>query len=274
MRNNQSRTGQNKPVPTSPAPVQSNLAYVTPTEFVELPSRGEFYHEHHPLHGQETVEIKFMTAKEEDILSSAALIKKGLAIDRLIKSIVVPEVSPDDLLVGDRNAIMIAARISSYGREYNAATSCPSCDVKIPHLFDLEESTLSEKCFDQDFLDGHEVRFSEEEKTFSVVLPISKVEVGIRMLTGQDEKDLVDISEDKTITSVLSAFVVSVAGETGSKEVKSFIENMPASDSKFLRDLFGDLSPGISLKQEFICEVCFFTQEMEVPLTADFFWPK
>ena len=274
MRNNQTRAGHNKSAPPSPAPVQSNLAYVTPTEFVELPSRGEFYHESHPLHGQETVEIKYMTAKEEDILSSSALIKKGLAIDRLLESIIIPNVDPGELLVGDRNAIMIAARISSYGREYNAATACPSCDTKIPHLFDLKESSLNENCFEQDFLVENEVSFNEEDKTFSVLLPTSNVEVSIRMLNGKDEKELVDINEDKAITSILSAFIASVSGESGSKEVQFFIENMPAADSKFLRGLFTLLAPSISLKQDFICEACFFTQEMEVPLTAEFFWPE
>ena len=273
MRNNQSRAGNNRPASPSPAPVQNNLAYTAPTEFVVLPSRGKFYHEGHPLHGQETVEIRYMTAKDEDILSSTALIKKGLAIDRLLESIIVPDLDPDTLLIGDRNAIMIAARISSYGQDYSATTLCPSCETAVPHLFDLGKSLLIENCFEEDFLEKYGLSFDEESKTYVATLPVSNVEVCIKMLNGIDEKNLADVDEDRSITSILSAIIDNVDGQAGSKEVESFIENMPARDSKFLRDLFSLLTPGISLKQEFICGACFYTQQMEVPLTAEFFWP-
>ena len=135
MRNNQSRIGNRQPQQApSPAPVQSNLSFAVPTEFVELPSKGAFYPSGHPLHNQETVEIKFMTAKEEDILSSTALLKKGLALDRLMENILVLDIDPTDLLVCDRNAIMIAARISSYGSDYNANIVCPHCSSDVEYL--------------------------------------------------------------------------------------------------------------------------------------------
>jgi len=274
MRDNQSRTGQNRPVPASPAATQSNLAYVVPTEFVELPSRGRFYPEDHPLHGQETVEIKYMTAKEEDILSSAALLKKGLAIERLLENLIVVDVNPADLLLGDRNAIMIAARISSYGRAYKVKGPCPNCETKIENVFDLKDATLNEKCFDHEFLDEHSVRFDEEQKTFAIMLPVSNIEVSVRMLIGKDETELVGADEDKSVTSLLSAFISSVAGDHSQKAVSFFAENMPAADSKFLRDLYSSLNPNLDLRQQFICPACFHKQETEVPLTAEFFWPE
>ena len=274
MRNNQSRTGGNNPVHPSPAPAHnSGLAYTTPTEFVVLPSKGKFYHEGHPLCGQETVEIRYMTAKDEDVLSSAALIKKGLAIDRLLQNIIVPDLNPEHLLVADRNAIMVAARASSYGNDYSATVTCPSCEMTSPHIFDLSISSLNEDCFDQQFLDTNNIVFDEESKTYSVALPVSNAQVSIRMLSGVDEKELANVDEEKSVTSILLALVDSVNGHRG-QEVKSFVENMPARDSKFLRDMFNLLSPGISLKQEFICGSCFYSQEMEVPLTAEFFWPR
>ena len=98
---------------------QSGLNFVVPTEFVELPSGGKYYTDGHPLTGQETIEIKFMTAKDEDILTSRSLLKKGLAINRFLQNIIVNnEVKVDDLLIGDKNAILTAARVSGYGPEY------------------------------------------------------------------------------------------------------------------------------------------------------------
>ena len=110
MRNNQKRLQQAPPAPASPP----GMVYTVPTDFVELPSRGMFYPAEHPLCGEKTIEIKYMTAKEEDILSSTVLMKNGLVIDRFLKSVIVDEnIDPSTLLVGDRNAIMIASRITA-----------------------------------------------------------------------------------------------------------------------------------------------------------------
>ena len=274
MRNNQNRAGHGSPVPPSPAPVQNNLAYVVPTEFVELPSRGKFYPQNHPLHGQETIEIKYMTAKDEDILSSQALLKKGLAIDRLLENIVAIDVDPKELLVCDRNAIMIAARISSYGHDYKVGTFCVGCNEQVKHEFDLKKSSLNEKCFDSEFLSSREVVYDDETSAFCVVLPVSKACISFRMLYGEDEKILLAMDEDKSITSILSSFIVSVDEHASPEVVSSFVESMPARDSKFLRDLYTTLAPAISLKQDFSCDTCFHVEEMEVPLTAEFFWPE
>jgi len=274
MRDNQSRTGRPKTVPPSPAPLQNNLAYVVPTEFVELPSRGRFYPEDHALHGQETVEIKYMTAKDEDILSSTALLKKGLALDRLLENILVIDVDPADLLVADRNAIMIAARISGYGWDYNVSAPCPNCETKVDHTFDLKESKMNEKCFDHMFLENKNVCYDEDQKVFSVVLPVSGIEVCVGILTGKEEKELMNADEERNVTSLLAALIASVSGDYSHQAVEAFVDNMPAADSKFLRDLYSSLSPNISLRQSFICPACFHEQEMEVPLTAEFFWPE
>ena len=105
--------------PTTPA-APASLSYVTPTEFVELPSRGKFYSTDHPLHGKEVIEMRYMTAKDEDILTSPALLKNGIAINRLIENLIVDKnIAIDSLLVGDKNAIILAARISGYGEQYN-----------------------------------------------------------------------------------------------------------------------------------------------------------
>ena len=117
--------------PTTPA-APASLSYVTPTEFVELPSRGQFYPADHPLHGKDVIEMRYMTAKDEDILTSPALLKKGIAIDRLLQNLVVDNnINPNNLLIGDKNAILLAARISGYGEEYPVTLQCNSCGASI-----------------------------------------------------------------------------------------------------------------------------------------------
>ena len=126
MRDNSKRVG----AAAQPAPEQTQtLDFSTPTELVDLPSKGRFYPEGHPLHGQETVEIKFMTAKDEDILTSPSLLKKGIAIDRLIQNVILNKnINVSTLLSGDKSAIMIASRINGFGAEYKTKVVCPSCE--------------------------------------------------------------------------------------------------------------------------------------------------
>ena len=151
MRDNEDKIGAKK-MDTSPPPQSldeggatggsTGLSFVAPTEFVVLPSGGKYYPEGHPLHGEDTVEIRMMTTKQEDILTSRALLKKGVAIDRFIQSILVTKgVTPDSMLVGDKNAILVAARISGYGSEYITQVQCPVCQERSKFEFDLEEYT-------------------------------------------------------------------------------------------------------------------------------------
>ena len=127
--------------PSSPADfsAQDNLGWVTPTEFISLPTQGAFYPEGHPLCNVESIEIKYMTAKEEDILTSESLIKKGIALDRLLQSVMVDKSIPlNDLLVADKNALLIGTRITGYGPAYETNVTCPSCSSVTEYEFNLE----------------------------------------------------------------------------------------------------------------------------------------
>ena len=149
MSRNKNRVGGTQPEDANPPPQQlmddgdsptSGFSFVVPTEFVELPSKGRFYDESHPLHGSETLEIRHMTAKEEDILTSRALLKQGVALDRVIQSLIVDQsVKADHLLVGDRNALIIATRIAGYGSEYSTQVACPACGTAQDYSFYLHE---------------------------------------------------------------------------------------------------------------------------------------
>ena len=151
-RNNQDRVAVPQQVP--PESTQTNqiqipnvekpqpMQFSVPTEFVDLPSKGKYYPQGHPLRGRESVEVKFMTAKEEDILASTALIRRGVVFERLLQSVMLDRIDPNDLLIGDKNALLIATRISGYGPEYETEVQCPSCSNKSEFTFDLSEAQV------------------------------------------------------------------------------------------------------------------------------------
>tara|TARA_R110002110_G_scaffold24366_1_gene91435 strand:- start:1181 stop:2008 length:828 start_codon:yes stop_codon:yes gene_type:complete len=275
MRNNQRRTGQHPDSTPSSSSPKTQMAFTTPTEFVELPSCGEFYSEDHPLYKQETIEIRFMTAKDEDILTSEALLKKGLAVDRLLENLLIEDVDPSTLLVGDRSALIIAARISAYGSEYKVSIRCKECFTINEILFDLKTASLRETCFDKEFLREEGISFNKETQTFDLVLPTSGVTVGLKLLDGKAEKKLSEKDNDKNrVTSLLSMFLVKVEESADFDTVMDFVDAMPAKDSKYLRSILPKLTPAVDLLQMHRCENCLHLEEMEVPLSAGFFWPE
>jgi len=286
-RNNEDRLGAAMPAADSPASVMASdeagasnapLTFSTPTEFVELPSQGRYYPENHPLHKTETLEIRYMTAKDEDILSSKSLLKKGLAIDRFLNNVIVDKkVKIDDLLVGDKNAVLVASRITGYGEIYSTNVVCPACATNQTFDFDLGETNINYA----DDLAELNVELTQNN-TFIVYLPRTKVNVEVRMLTGADEKKLTKIMEHKkkhklpetTSTDQMRMYIISVNGHEDKQTIESLIQNLPAADARHLRDLYGKATPNVDLKHHFDCETCGYAQLMEVPFTADFFWPK
>ena len=140
MSRNSDRLGlSNKPESAEAPPQMFNpLSFTAPTEFVDLPSKGLGYHKDHPLYGKDSIEIKFMTAKDEDILSNQSLIKKGVAIERVLQNIICEaNIDPLTLLIADRNAILIQARGTAYGYDYEATVKCPNCSTTNIMMFDL-----------------------------------------------------------------------------------------------------------------------------------------
>tara|TARA_R100000008_G_C3583267_1_gene170169 strand:- start:834 stop:1712 length:879 start_codon:yes stop_codon:yes gene_type:complete len=290
MRNNTDRLGQpaqasEPPVgpvdQAGPEPTAAPLSFSTPTEFVDLPSKGKLYPEGHPLHNKEYIEIRYMTAKDEDILASRNLLKKGVAVDRLLQNVIVDKnLKIEDMLVGDKNALVVATRITGYGANYSTSVSCPSCTANGKHEFDLEDSKITGGYLELEEED--ETFIMTDNATFIVELPKMKAKVEIKLLTGSDENQYVAFSKkrknhglqgDSILTDQLRMFIVSVNGSNSKKTIGELIEHMPASDSRFLRQAYSSLMPNIDLTQDFTCDSCGYSQQMEVPLTADFFWP-
>lgn len=279
MRNNGDRYSTTPDVPHDQSVATTNtLDFVVPTDFVDLPSGGIFYPVGHLLHGQQQIEIRHMTAKEEDILTSQTLIKKGIAVDKMIQSILVDKrINVDSILTCDRSAIMIAARITGYGEDYNFSVNCPSCGAKQEINYDLSQSNVDSGRHHEE----HEVDYFDDG-TFVVTLPKTGYKVQMRLLTGKDERTLFEINENRKRKNLLEAAatdqlrmsIVSINGISDQATLDKFIATVRAMDAKFLRTMYKKVSPSLEMKKEFTCSSCSYSQEVDVPLTAEFFWPK
>ena len=280
MSRNRDRMGVDNTPQQAEAPInqmvnnEQPFSFVVPTEFVQLPSKGRFYPPGHPLHNQEMIEVKQMTAKEEDILTSRSLLKQGVAIDRVLQSIVIdPRIDVSSLLVGDRNAIVVSCRVSGYGSEYTTKIACPACEARNEYTFDLNEAVITSGTLEGVTQNG--------DGTFNTVLPRSNLSVDFRLLTGRDEKFLTQgqttknkNKADRLITSQLRGILVSVNDNDTAEALNYVANNLPSMDSKYLREIYRNVQPNIDLTQHYQCEECGFQKDMEVPLTADFFWPN
>ena len=277
MSRNRDRLGGTQHQDTEPPAQGGGFSFVVPTEFVELPSQGKFYPEGHPLHGQDSIEIRQMTAKEEDMLTSRTLLKKGVALDRVIASIIVDKrINADSILIGDRNAIIIAARVAGYGNMYETNVSCPNCGTAQDYSFDLNKANI---------YDGSEANdygiLNNGDGTFNVKLPRTGVETQFRLLNGRDEKSMLSgmqserkSKKERNVTRQLAAIVVSLNGDSSMQAKQYFVENVPSIDSRHLRLAYRLAAPNIDLTQHFECSECSHEQDMEVPLNADFFWSE
>ena len=289
-RNNSRRLGTRSGGDKTPTPPVMNvdkgadsdsspLSFVVPTEFVDLPSKGKFYPQNHPLHMVETIEIRHMTAKDEDILTSRTLLKKGIALDRFLGNILVDKrIDISKLLVCDKNAMIVSARISGYGADYNTRVVCPACLAQVKHDFDLNNAqTITTDDIDYEA----ENVTCTENGTFLIDLEKMKVQLEVRLMYGSDEKEIVRLSEqnkkNKRIQSVLTdqlkRFIVSVNGDTERLTINYVVDNMPAADARQLRKTYQAITPTVDLTQDFECDECGHEQQMEVPFTTDFFWP-
>ena len=242
-----------------------------PSEMIDIPSGGKLYPENHPLAGGK-VEVKFMTAREEDILTSQNLIRKGVVVDRLLDSLILtPGVTAADLFIGDKNAIMVAARILAYGSDYTIDIENPDTGDLVKKTFNLAD--LPYKLI-PDYIDYSGNRFK-------FTLPASKIELEFRLLTGRDELDIdktlkslskLDPEVSPEITVRLKRAVVSVDGEEKASAISEFVDNMLSRDSRALRNEMERIAPDIEMSQEI--EIGGKTVEVAVPMTVEFFWPS
>jgi len=254
--------------------LKDDFNFEIPVETVPLPSAGICYNADSPLFQKQTVEIRAMTAKEEDILTSRALIKNGTVITQLLKSCLVDrDIDPAKMLSGDRNAVMTALRITGYGNEYKTEVDCPECGERSKQEFNLSELPIKRLQIDPVVPGANQ---------FNFVLPVTKKDVVFKFLDGTDENEIQKVMErrkkqgaasESLITTRLQYSIISVAGITEKHKVNLFIRSMPARDSLALRNYIDTHEPGIEMEAWMECPSCFETTEVKMPLGASFFWP-
>jgi hypothetical protein len=230
-----------------------------PTEIIDLPSKGLVYSPGNPL-SEGKVEMKYMTAREEDILTNQSYIEKGIVLDKLLESLIVTKINIKDLIVGDKNALLIAARVLGYGKDYKFTLKGEE------HTVDL--STLENKEFDT----------NPGTNEFSFTLPHSGNEITYKILTGHDEslidqeiKGLKKLNKNASpeLSTRLKYIITSVGGNRDIKTIREFVDNyLLARDSRALREHIKETQPDVNLNY-----VLEGGEEVTIPINLNFFWP-
>ena len=237
-----------------------------PTETVELPSKGLLYPKDSPL-SSGTIEMKYMTAKEEDILTNQNYIRQGVVIDKLLQSLIATEgIDYSEILVGDKNAIMVAARILSYGKDYEVDYRGESISVD---LSEMNPKEIDEKLFEKG------------ENSFDFQLPASKNNVTFKLLTHRDEKLIekeqqglkkIDKNSSAEVTTRMKYIITSVNGLSEQKDIREFVDKyLLAKDARALREYYNDINPDMNLV--FSYDSNGVEEDVDLPIGLNFFWP-
>ena len=238
-----------------------------PTETIELPSKGLLYPTDSEL-AKGTIEIKYMTAKEEDILTNDNYIKQGTVIDKLLQSLIVTKINYNKLLLVDKDAVMIAARILGYGKDYSFTYDYDKVTID---LTELEDKKFNEKLI------------SPGKNEFSYELPHSKTNITFKLLTGEDDKKIereikglkkINKQDSSEITTRLKHIIMSVDGDNTPATIRKFVDNyLIAKDSRSLRKYIESISPGIDLKFDYETPLGDIEEDVTLPIGVTFFWP-
>ena len=248
--------------------------FTVPRDFVILPSKGRVYSSDSPLHNMEEIEVRHLTAADEDILTSRSLLRSGTAIDTLLDNVIINKsIKSEELVSGDKNAIMTFLRITGYGPEYNVEISCPRCNEDVKSEFDLTKLNMK-------MLDTNPI--AEGQNRFSFDLP-SGINVHFKFLTSKEEKIISDEQDkikkmtnsplDHNITTRFKYQLISVDGNEDKSYINKFINVMNVRDSRAFRKYFEEIEPDVIMKQDFNCPQCGHRGEVDIPVTVDFFWP-
>ena len=238
-----------------------------PTEEVSLPSKGLVYSSESPL-SKGFIEMKYMTAKEEDILTNEAYIKKGNVIDKLLQSLIVTPINYNDLLLGDKNALLIAARVLGYGKNYVFELN------GIEHTIDLTE--LEDKELKQEHL------LKPNHNEFSFTLPVLQKEITFKLLTHSDEQKIDEElkgrkkakQESAELTTRLKYIIQSIDGDYEKRTIREFVDNqLLAKDSRALREYMKQIGPDVDMTFEYEDENGETQRGVNVPLNITFLWP-
>ena len=243
-----------------------------PTEQIELPSKGLIYPPESLL-SKGFIEMKYMTAKEEDILSNANFIRQGIVVDKLLQSMIITPIDYNELLNGDKNAILVAARILGYGKDYDFMYSDPNTGVTEKARIDL--SLIDALPLDQSL-------FTQGKNEFNFPLPFSKVMVTFKLLTHGDESKIdkeieglkkVNPQSIASVTTRLKYIIIAINGDREISTIREFVDNMLARDIKALREYINKISPDLNLKVTVTTTSGNVVEDVDLPIGISFFWP-
>ncbi len=244
-----------------------------PTETISLPSRGLLYPKDNPLSSGE-IEMSYMSAKHEDILTNTNYLKNGTVIDKLLQELIVTPIDFDDLLVGDKNALLFAARILGYGKDYPIQFKNTQTGLMEDYVVDL--TTLKEKELNESLI-------TPGRNEFTFTLPQSQNVITFKMLTHRDEKKInqeiaglkkVYPNESFSVTTRLKYLILAVEGNHDQKDIRDFVDNyLTAQDARALRDYYSQIMPDVNTS--ITIEKDDYVQEgVEIPIGINFFWPN
>lgn len=254
-------------------PKSSNEEYVIPFDVIHLPSKGLLYKDG-PLAGVESVECHYLTAIQEDILTSPNLLQSGKMLDVLLSSVLKDKrIDPSKLTLGDRNAIIIWLRSTGYGAEYPVMLGCSDCGKEWENSFDLGALKIRE-------LDISPT----EEGYFEFTMPQTKAKILFRFLTSEDEINILrkveamqkkqNVQVDASNSLKMMASIVEVNGSRDPITIKRFVEYMPIGDSRAFKDYVNGNEPGVIMSQECECKYCGNISTEVIPIRGNFFWPN
>jgi hypothetical protein len=258
--------------------------YKFPTEIIDLPSKGLIYPKDNPLSSGK-IEMKYMTAKEEDILTTQSYIKDGSVLDRLFKALIVSngegiQINYSDLVTGDKNAIMIAARVLGYGKDYQVEITDPFTNNKQKETIDLTQfENIEYNGSNQVELHRNEFEFelprSKRKITFMAMTESKERKVKHLILANQKQSRKLKDMTSRDLTTRLKVMILSVDGETEEKVINNFVDNeLFALDSQALRAYINEVIPDVNMTYEFISEETGERRDMLLPMDVGFFWPS
>lgn len=237
-----------------------------PTETVELPSKGLLYPESSPL-ASGSIEMKYMTAKEEDILTNQNYIQKGIVVDKLLESLIVSKVNYNDILIGDKDALLIASRILGYGKDYEFTYAGENIKVDL--------TTLDNKELDSSLIEGR-------KNEFTFKLPHTDNTITFKLMTQKDEKEIqrelqglkkVAPSSSQEMSTRLKHMITSVNGNTDRPVIREFVDKaFLAKDARAFREYYASIVPGIDTTITHVFDDGL-EEELTIPINANFLWP-
>jgi len=249
--------------------------FSVPRDFVMLPSKGRIYPPDSPLHNLEEIEVRHLTAADEDILTSRALLRSGKAIDTMLSNVLLNKsINVNDFISGDKNAILTFLRITGYGPDYDVEVDCPECNETIKHQFDLTKLTMR-------FLDVDPI--SAGQNRFEFILP-SGIRIEFKLLNSAEDQKIADEQEklkrttnsplEKNVTTKYKHQIISVDDKEDQTFINNFVDTMNLRDSRAFRTYLEEVEPDVDMKQDFKCRMCGHSEEVEIPVTVGFFWPE